>query len=194
MKKITNVISKVLLVFVFSVAVLSTIFTVVSVSAVRGDDRYFLDWRVYTVLSDSMSKTDFCAGDLIFVQRVTEPEELKTGDIISYISKDGASYGKTVTHKIRKILADSKGKISFVTYGTTTDTDDETPVLFTDVVGKYRFSIADAGNFFSYLKTFEGYFFCIFMPFAIVITMQLINCIKLFKAYKKECVTSLVAL
>ena len=44
----------------------------------------------------------------ILVKEVN-PNTLKVGDIITFISQDWASFGETVTHKIRKPTMDSMG-------------------------------------------------------------------------------------
>ena len=108
-------------------AVLMTIFTIISVNTFNRNDRQIMGYKLYIVNSDSMSATDFNAGDLIMVKEV-DPETLEEGDIISYISQDNDSFGETITHKIRKKTTDARGNPGFVTYGTTTGVDDETIV------------------------------------------------------------------
>ena len=132
-----------------------------------------------------MSKTDFDAGDLILVKEV-DPTTLKEGDIIAYTSQNTDSYGDTITHKIRRLTTDAEGNPGFVTYGTTTDTDDETVVTYPYILGKHTSTIPKIGTFFNFLKTPQGYICCIFVPFMLLILYQGINCIKLFKLYKKE--------
>ena len=91
-----------------------------------------------------------------------------------------------VTHKIRELTTDSTGEPGFVTYGTTTNTDDESVVTYNFVLGKYQTKIPGAGQFFQFLKTTPGYIICIFLPFFILILIQGINSIRLFKKYKQE--------
>ena len=103
------------------------VFTVISVSTFDRADRKLFGYKAFIVLSDSMSKTDFNAGDLVLVKEV-DPATLQEGDIIAYTSQNTANYGETVTHKIRSLTTDASGEPGFITYGTTTDTDDETVV------------------------------------------------------------------
>ena len=42
------------------------------------------------------------------------------------------------------------------------------------------------GRFFNFLKTTPGYILCIFLPFFLLILMEGINCVRLFKRYKSE--------
>lgn len=161
------------------------IFTIVSVATFDRADRSLFGYKAFIVLSDSMKKTDFKAGDLVLVKEV-DPSTLKEGDIISYTSQNTSNFGETVTHKIRSITTDSLGKPGFVTYGTTTDTDDETVVTYDYILGKYEFSIPGVGKFFQFLKTTPGYIVCILIPFLILILMEGVRCIKLFKQYKEQ--------
>lgn len=168
-----------------ALAVCMMIFTVVSVSTFDRSDRKLFGYKAFIVLSDSMSKTDFNAGDLVLVKEV-DPSTLKEGDIISYTSQNSSNYGETVTHKIRRLTTAADGTPGFVTYGTTTDTDDETVVTYPYVLGKYKFRIPKIGKFFRFLKTTPGYIVCILMPFLILIMIEGIRCIRLFRKYKSE--------
>lgn len=168
-----------------ALAVCMMIFTVVSVSTFDRADRNLFGYKAFIVLSDSMSKTDFDAGDLVLIKEV-DPSTLKEGDIIAYTSQNTANFGETVTHKIRKITTDAEGNPGFVTYGTTTDTDDETVVTYPYVLGKYQTNIPKVGKFFQFLKTTPGYIVCILVPFLILILIEGIRCISLFRKYKAE--------
>lgn len=168
-----------------ALAVFMMIFTIVSVSTFDRADRNLFGYKAFIVLSDSMSKTDFNAGDLVLVKAV-DPSTLKEGDIIAYTSQNTSNYGETVTHKIRKLTTDANGEPGFVTYGTTTDTDDETVVTYPYVLGKYQGRIPKVGTFFQFLKSTPGYIVCILIPFLLLILLEGIRCIRLFRKYKAE--------
>lgn len=161
------------------------VFTIVSVATFDRADRNIFGYKAFIVLSDSMKKTDFEAGDLVLIKDV-DPSTLKEGDIISYTSQNTSNFGETVTHKIRRLTTDASGNPGFVTYGTTTDTDDETVVTYEYVLGKYEFSVPKVGKFFQFLKTTPGYIVCILIPFLILILLEGVRCIRLFKKYKSE--------
>lgn len=183
--KVLNVIRSVLAWIMVVIAVCMMIFTVVSVLTFDRADRNLFGYKAFIVLSDSMSKTDFDAGDLVLVKEV-DPSTLKEGDIIAYSSQNEENYGATVTHKIRRLTTDANGNPGFVTYGTTTDTDDETVVTYPFVLGKYQKHIPKVGTFFRFLKTTPGYIVCILVPFLILILLEGIRCIRLFRKYKAE--------
>lgn len=185
MKKALNIIKTTAVWLVVALAVSMMIFTVVSVTTFNRNDRALFGYKMYIVNSDSMAKTDFNAGDLIFAKEV-DPSTLKEGDIITYMSQNTASFGETVTHKIRKVTVDAEGNAGFITYGTTTGKDDETIVTYPYVLGKYQGKIAGLGTFFNFLKTPPGYFVCIFTPFMLIIVYEGVKFFNLFRRYKKE--------
>lgn len=183
--KALNVIRNIVVWLIVVIAAGMMVFTIVSVSTFDRAERSLFGYKAFIVLSDSMSKTDFNAGDLVLVKEV-DPSTLQEGDIISYTSQNSSNYGEVVTHKIRKLTTDANGEPGFITYGTTTDTDDETIVTYEYVIGKYSKSIPKVGTFFQFLKSTPGYIVCILIPFLILILLEGIRCIRLFRKYKSE--------
>lgn len=185
MKKAWNIIRKIIVwaIVVFSLGMMA--FTIISVTTFDRADRSVFGYSAFIVLSDSMKATDFDAGDLVIIKQ-TDPSTLKEGDIISFQSPDESNYGEIVTHKIREVTTDDEGHPGFITYGTTTDSNDQGIVTYNLVIGKYQGHIPKVGTFFNFLKSVPGYFICIFTPFFILILVQARNSIKLFRKYKKE--------
>ena len=185
MNKALKTIKTVITWLVVAVAVCMMIFTLVTVLTCNQTERSLFGYKGFIVRSDSMSATDFNAGDLILVKEV-DPATLQEGDIISFVSGNSESFGEVATHKIRKITEDENGNPAFVTYGTTTDTDDESLVAYESVLGKYVKTLPSAGRLFAFIKTTPGYIVCIFLPFLLLIIIQGLNSVKLFRQYKRE--------
>ena len=183
--KVLKIVRNIVAWLIVALAVCMMVFTIVSVSTFDRADRNLFGYKAFIVLSDSMKKTDFDAGDLVLIKEV-DASTLKEGDIIAYTSQNTANYGKTVTHKIRKLTTDANGEPGFITYGTTTDTDDETVVTYPYVLGKYQGRIPKVGTFFQFLKSTPGYIVCILIPFLLLILLEGIRCIRLFRKYKAE--------
>ena len=180
-----KIISSILVWTLVIVTVGVMIFTIISVNTFDKSDRSVFGYKFFIVRSDSMSATDFKAGDIVFVKE-TDPATLKVGDVIAFVSQDPNNLGNTVTHKIREKTTDAEGTPAFVTYGTTTDTNDETLVTYQYVLGKYTGKIPSVGSFFQFLKTTRGYVLCIFVPFVLLVAYEAFNCVLLFRKYKKE--------
>lgn len=185
MKKALQITKTVAVWLVVAIAVGMMIFTLISVNTFDQTDRNIFGFKFFIVTSDSMSATDFDAGDIAISKNV-DPQTLREGDIITFLSQDSNSFGEVITHKIRRLTTDANGRPGFVTYGTTTDTDDESIVTHEYVVGKYVGRIPNVGSFFMFLKTTPGYILCILLPFLLLIFSQGLNCIRLFRQYKKE--------
>ncbi len=192
MRRVLSIIKRAVLWLVVLTAVAMMVFTIVSVNTFDRNDRDIFGFRCYIVLSDSMRATDFDAGDLVLVKAV-DPTTLQEGDIIAYQSQNDQNYGATVTHKIRAKTVDAQGNPGFITYGTTTGTDDETVVTYPFILGKYQLAIPKAGTFFQFLKTPQGYIVCILIPFLLLILYQGLNCVKIFRVYKAEQMAQLQA-
>lgn len=134
--------------------------------------------KMLIVKGDSMTKSEiseneeifFGVGDLIVVKTVDNPEKLKAGDVISFVSQSPESLGETVTHKIREIQYSPDGKIAgFITYGINTGKSDTTPAKPEQIIGKYSFKIEGLGNLFLFLKTPQGYYLSILIPAVLLI-------------------------
>lgn len=162
-------------------AVVVMVGTVCSVALADRNERSLFGYRAFIVRSDSMQATDFGAGDVIFV-RQTDPATLREGDIITYISRDPASYGETVTHKIRALTMDVDGTPGFITYGTTTDTDDAVAVTYPYVLGRYIGKLAGVGRFLAFVKTVPGHILFVLLPLLLALGWQTHNCIRLVRS------------
>lgn len=185
MKKFLNIFKNVLVWLVVLAAVGMMVFTIFSVTTFDQNNRAVFGYKFFIARTDSMKATDFASGDIIFVKEV-DPATLQEGDIIAYVSRNSSNYGETVTHKIRSLTTAENGEPGFVTYGTTTNTDDETVVTYAYVLGRYVGALPKVGKFFAFLKTTQGYILCILVPFLLLIAYNGINCISLFRRYKRE--------
>lgn len=182
--KAWKTIRNVLVILVAVLAVCMMLFTIVSVATFDRADRSLFGCRAFIVMSDSIKATDFASGDLIFVKQV-DPDTLQPGDIIAYTSQNAESYGETITHKIRQRTTTEDGEPGFITYGTTTDTDDEAVVTYPAILGRYVRRLPGVGRFFLFLKTTPGYIVCILTPFVLLILLEGVHCMRLFAQYKK---------
>ena len=174
-----KVLSWVLIVFIIFIV----LFIVVSALTVGRENATLFGYKPYVVLSDSMEGV-FSAGDMI-VSRETDVETLKAGDIITFYSTSTDNYGEVVTHKIRSVTSVG-GEAAFVTYGVATDTDDQALVLADNVIGEYVFRIPKLGYFYQFMMSPLGYCLLILLPLVILVAINLVKFIKLFRQYKGE--------
>ncbi len=183
--KVFGIVKTVFTYLIMLLAVAMMIFTVISVNTFDRNDRDLFGYKAFIVRTDSMKATDFDAGDLVLIKEVA-PTVLEEGDIIAFRSADPNTLGETFTHKIRLKTTTDEGTPAFITYGTTTGVDDAYPVAYDQVMGKYQFSIPSIGSFFTFLKTIPGYICCILLPFMLLILLQGVKSVRLFRQYKAE--------
>ncbi len=185
LQKIWEIVTTVVTYTIMAIAVAMMLFTAVSVSSFDRNDRDLFGYKFFIVRSDSMSATDFSAGDLVVIKEV-DPATLEVGDIISFQSEDPGSLGETFTHKIRSFTTDDYGQRTFVTYGTTTGVDDAYPVSQSHILGQYKFNVPNMGTFFAFMKTTPGYICCIGIPFLLMLIIQGGSSVKYAKEIYKE--------
>lgn len=185
MQKALNIVKNVLVWLITLAALGMMAFTIFSVTTFDQANRSVFGYRFFIVQSDSMSATDFGAGDVVFVKEV-DPATLVEGDIIAYVSENDFNYGETVTHKIRALATTEDGEPGFITYGTTTDADDEAIVTYERVLGKYVGSLPGLGTFFAFLKSVPGYVLCILIPFLVLIAYYGVRCVRLYRRLRQE--------
>lgn len=126
MKKAFNIIKTVLIIMIVVFAITMMVFTLISVNTFDKNDRDLFGYKFFVVKSDSMSATDFDAGDVILTKELN-PSDLVEGDVITFVSQNDDSYGEVVTHKILEIVVESDAQGNpakkFRTYGTTNAPD-----------------------------------------------------------------------
>lgn len=96
MKKVLGTFARIFAAIFSVVSICVMLFTVISVLTFNRNDREFLGYKMFIVLSDSMSATNFSAGDLVLTKDV-DPTTLQPGDIIAFISSNDENYGQTIT-------------------------------------------------------------------------------------------------
>ena len=185
MRNLWNTVSTILVWIVVVTAAAMMVFTIVSVNTFNRSDRAIFGLKAFVVLSDSMSKTDFSAGDLVLIKEV-DPATLKPGDIITYRSRSVQNFNNNVTHMIRKLTTTPEGEPGFITFGTTTGADDEEIVTYSQIQGKYVRALPKVGTFFTFLKTPRGYVLFILIPFLLLILFQAVTCVRAFRSYKAD--------
>jgi signal peptidase len=183
-KKILSWLVDVLLVFIILTGV---VVTVISLNSENGIPT--INGNIpLSVQSESMKDT-LNKGDLIIDKKV-DVEDLKVGDIISFLTKE---QDKTVivTHRIIEIKEEG-GYKSFITKGDNNPLADENDVTFVNVIGKYSGTrIPYLGLIIDFLKSQIGFLLFIIVPLFVVFIYLLYNFITIIIEENKKKLTSL---
>ena len=159
-------------------AIVTAIITVFASLSGEQNGKDVFGHKILIVTSDSMSKSPlsndeevfFNAGDIIIISGVEDATKFEAGDVITFVSNNPESYGKTVTHKIRELKYNPNGDLlGYITYGVNTGKNDMVIVSPENVVGEYQFRVPKIGYLFSFLKTERGYYLSLIIPTVLLI-------------------------
>ena len=148
-----------------------------------GEDKPPL-FDAYVIVSPSMVPT-INVQDAIIIQR-TDSDDLKQGDIISYMGRDPYYSGKVITHRIIGIEEAEDGRLLYRTKGDNNNVADATLVDEDDVYGKVLFRIPYLGYIRQFLSTYFGWILCIGLPLAYLIVSEAIRIRQQIQKQKKK--------
>ncbi len=177
-KKILNVLSWVLLVFLILIAAfLMFYFVSTKVSSKNNKKPTF---GLYTILTGSM-QPKINPYDVIFDVSPTSPESLKVGDIITFKSDGKLTQGLVITHRIVKIDI-KNGEYLYYTKGDYNISQDPTPAKYENILGKVLFTIPQLGRIQEFLSTKGGWLVVVIIPTLIIIITDVLKIIRLKNA------------
>lgn len=134
MKKFLRYLKDILFVFI----VLGMCVVIVAVS--KGYHPKIAGYQLLRVLTYSMSPA-IEENSLIIIREVPQ-EEIKVGDIITFVSDDPDLMGFYNTHRVNSIEVDENtGEMRYITKGDMNTYIDAYPVTYDKIAGKYCFSI-----------------------------------------------------
>jgi signal peptidase len=178
--KILNIFVDVLVVLVLIVSIVVATLALTSKSS--GVPNLF-GYAPLTVSSDSMTGT-FDKGDLI-ISKVTNDAnyEYKVGDVVTFPIEMGGKQALN-THKIVDIQDDGL----IYTQGTKEGAPvDPTPQTSGTIVAVWTGTKIDGvGDFFAFLRTQAGFFWCILFPMILFFVYQAVRVVINIIAYNKE--------
>jgi len=127
-----------------------------------------LGYKPLTVLSGSMSPV-LEAGDMILT-KLTDPEDVKPGDIITY----WASESTLVTHRVIEIV-DKGGEKAFRTKGDANNVEDGEFVSAEQLVGVMVYKLPYAGYIGRFVRTPQGFVSLVIVPVLLLIVGEIKN-------------------
>lgn len=150
----------------------------------RGNGLPFLqNFQLFTVLSGSM-EPNLNVGGVIIVEKV-DPDTLKEGDIITFLSNDTTLNGKVVSHRIIQVVDNNNGRM-FITKGDANEDRDDAAAVPNNVIGRVIFHVPYLGYLLNFMKTKQGFFFILLLPCMLILLVETIGLMKNFWAYMDE--------
>lgn len=145
MKKVMKVIWNI----VFYVAIIFLVGSVLMFSLNNNPNKSFFGYRFYNVLSGSMTPTIY-KGDLVFV-KVTTPQDVKVGDIVTYAAASDPTGKTVVTHRVTTVKKNNSQQFLFTTKGDANPTADK-PVSAGQIVGVAVGKLRYLGGILDFVK------------------------------------------
>ncbi len=132
----------------------------------------FLNIRLFSVLTGSMEPKYEVGDVLISIEK--EPEDIKKGDAISYLGKEGTFDGKVVTHEVIDIETGEDGKLLFTTKGIANTAID--PIVSEDqVYGVVLFEAVPLSFIYGIISKPLGMYLLIIVPILFIIGYEIVS-------------------
>lgn len=138
-------------------------------------------FSAYIIISPSMVPT-IKVEDAIIIMR-KEPEELKKGDIITFLSSDPRYSGLTITHRIVGVEKSDNGDIFYRTKGDNNNSEDSALVSSDNVYGKVILKIPKIGYIQYVLTQSYGWVIVVVIP---CLGIVIFDILKLVRSVKKN--------
>lgn len=170
-RKIYDIVSTVIiaLIFVFLVVVAALLLW----QRKTGTDSAIFGYSLYNVLTDSMEPT-INPGEIIISKRVDASEEIKVGDIITFVAPSGRLKGQNETHRVYDIVYNDDGSVKYIKtagdnkYGTDTVKVDDWQLDRSAVKAKYVKTTKFISGLRDFLTKWYGYVVLIVIPLCVV--------------------------
>ena len=179
-KRILNYISKIISYACIVLLIIIGSFLVYYMSTVqkaKNDPSFKPKVSLYTIISGSMEPT-IHVYDVVVNIATKSPEDIKVGDVITFISTSSISEGLTVTHRVQDIKI-VNGEYEYITKGDYNPTADSSSALYSNVIGKVAFKIPQLGKIQFFVASRAGWFFVVLLPAMGVIIYDVLKLFKL---------------
>ena len=160
------------------------LFVLLSVVLTRsGETPSIMGYSVFRVITGSMEPA-IEENDLIVVKRV-EPEEVRTGDVISFYASDPSLRGAVNTHRVTAVSQEN-GETVFTTKGDANQLEDAYPVYPDALIGRVVFVSAFLGTLSRLVSNPLVFVPLIFVPLLAILLVNMVRTVRLAKAAAQE--------
>jgi len=154
------------------------------VMKIIGDTPSILGYNLYYIATPSM-EPDLKVGDIILSKEVTDVNELKIHDVITYQGEKGSYANKLITHEIIDIQEDDDGNLIFITKGTN-NPDKDPAVEARQIRNVMICEVPLLGDFMKLINHPAGFLILIILPLGICLIGEVKNLVKVCKGETEE--------
>jgi signal peptidase len=180
-KYITTVLSWTIFVLLVIIGILLIYYYIsIKLYSTHGE-KYEPKFSIYTIVSPSMEPT-IKVYDVIINTRVDKIDDLKSNDVITFISTWEVTEGMTITHRVAGFKTLEDGSKCVVTRGDNNTSDDQACVKEQNIIGVTKAIIPGLGKVQFFLGSPLGWLLVIMLPL-LYVTIKVLFYI--FKKYRK---------
>lgn len=140
----------------------------------------FFGYHIFVISTGSM-EPELGVGDVI-VSRKYDGGELKEGDIVTYLGKEGEMRGKLITHEIVSVSGEGEDRV-IVTKGVANSVAD--PAIGpSDIQAVFVYRTVLIGPIYKVITNIWGFIFLIVLPILAVIASEIVNLVR--ECHSKE--------
>ena len=153
------------------IIVLFLVFLVIAVQRITNNRVTVGGYGIYTIVSESMVP-EYHVWDMLVAKEIN-PADIQVGDDVVYMGAVDDFNGRIVTHRVIKRRYDGE-KYAFTTKGIANDIEDP-EITEGQVFGKVIFKSTILSTISKIINTTYGFYFIIFVPFVIIVTLEVID-------------------
>lgn len=176
-KFFASIISWTALVLLILIALFLAYYTISSKIYESRGEKYEPLVSLYTIVSGSM-EPNIKVYDVVISKKVKSPQDIKVGDVITFVSTSSISKGMTITHRVIEVVETEKG-VGYRTKGDNNLSPDTMPAEYNNVIGKVFLRIPQLGRIQSFIGTQSGWLIIIVIPALIIIISDILKIFKL---------------
>lgn len=176
-KFIASIISWTALVILILLALFLVYYTVSTKIYSKKGEKFEPFISLYTIVSGSM-EPNIKVYDVVVSKKVSSPENIKVGDVITFISTSSISKGMTITHRVIEVKQTEKGYV-YRTKGDNNLSPDTAPAEYNNVIGKVVLRVPGLGRVQSFIGTQSGWLIVIVIPALLIIISDILKIFKL---------------
>ena len=182
-----NKILKLLYILVISficLIVIVLLYSVITSQIHSKNENYRPKISIYTIVSPSMTPV-INVYDVVVNIKVSNPSDIKVGDIITYISTSSTSEGMTITHRVVEVKKDEDGNYKYLTQGDNNSNPDSLYVEFDKIIGKEILIIPKLGKLQFLISSKRSWLYLLLIPIFFFIIKDLYKLIDLLTLKNK---------
>ena len=140
-------------------------------------EKFQPQFSLYTIVSSSM-EPNILVYDVVFDTKVSNINDLKVGDVITFCSTSSITDGMTITHRIVGIIETDTG-VKLRTKGDGNIAPDSSLVDGSHILGKVAFKLPQLGRVQFLLQSKGGWLFALLIPAMGVVIYDVMKVIRL---------------